>query len=156
MPAYNNYYPTLYPNYNYLSNQQPNYQPPVNMPAQTQPLPQTPNITQPITSGMIWVNNEQEAQNYLVAPNNAVALWDSNSPVVYVKQADASGRPFLKIYDLTERGASPDTSKKALEYAEKEEVTAMKADFESIRNEMKTIKKDVATLKRKRDDIDDE
>ena len=30
---------------------------------------------------------------YLVAPNSAVALWDSNSPTIYLKQADASGKP---------------------------------------------------------------
>lgn len=29
---------------------------------------------------MVWVSGEQEAMGYLVAPNSAVALWDSNAP----------------------------------------------------------------------------
>ena len=69
-----------------------------------QNLQQTQQQTQ---SGMIWVQNEMEAANYLVAPNSAVTLWDSNSPVVYLKQADASGKPSMKIYDLVERTQRP-------------------------------------------------
>ena len=52
---------------------------------------------------IVWVQSEMEAANYPVAPNNAVTLWDSNSPVVYLKQADASGKPSMKTYDLVER-----------------------------------------------------
>ena len=56
---------------------------------------------------IVWVQNEMEAANYLVAPNSAVTLWDSNAPVVYLKQADASGKPSMKIYDLVERSRRP-------------------------------------------------
>lgn len=59
---------------------------------------------QPATQGGVqWVSGEMEANNYLIAPNSAVALWDSTAPKVYLKQADASGRPTLKAYDLVER-----------------------------------------------------
>ena len=146
MPTYNNY--PFYQPYTYYPVQQPV------MPTQTiQQTPQTTpqqNINGPITSGMIWVNNEQEAQAYPVAPNNAVALWDSNSSVVYIKQADASGRPYLKIYDLSERTQADPTEPK------REELAAIKADFDAIRNELKLMKKDITNLKRKRDDLDDE
>lgn len=54
-----------------------------------------------------WVSSEQEARNYLVAPNSAVALWDSSAPRVYLKQADASGKPMFKGYDLVERVDAP-------------------------------------------------
>lgn len=54
-------------------------------------------------SGVQWVSGELEARNYLIAPNSAVALWDSTAPRVYLKQADASGRPTLKAFDLIER-----------------------------------------------------
>ena len=57
----------------------------------------------PASPSIVWVQSEMEAANYLVAPNSAVTLWDSNSPVVYLKQADASGKPSMKIYDLVER-----------------------------------------------------
>ena len=67
-----NYYPyTPYTGYQYLP-QAPQY----TQPAQAQ----TP---QQISTGILWVANEQEAQNYPVAPNNAVALWDSVNPVIY-------------------------------------------------------------------------
>lgn len=57
-------------------------------------------------SGVQWVSSEQEARSYLVAPNCAVALWDSSAPRVYLKQADASGKPMFKGYDLVERSES--------------------------------------------------
>ena len=46
---------------------------------------------------IVWVQGEQEAMAYMVAPNSAVALWDSLAPVVNLKQADASGKPTDKI-----------------------------------------------------------
>ena len=70
------------------------------------PVPQNPVAT----GGVQWVSSEQEARGYLIAPNSAVALWDSTAPTVYLKQADASGKPTLKIYDLVERAETPRTA----------------------------------------------
>ena len=75
----------------------PQYQPATQMPAY-QPQPQ-----QPQNQSIIWVPNEQAANDFIVAPNNAVTLWDMNAPVVYVKKADASGKPTMTTYDLVER-----------------------------------------------------
>lgn len=75
----------------------PQYQPAPQMPAY-QPQPQ-----QPQNQSIIWIPNEQAANDFIVAPNNAVTLWDMNSPVVYVKKADASGKPTITTYDLVER-----------------------------------------------------
>ena len=63
----------------------------------------------------------------MVAPNAAVALWDSTAPTVYLKQADASGKPTLKVYDLVERLASaPDTQKApTAEYVTRKEFDAL-------------------------------
>ena len=77
---------------------------------QMQPMaPQMPQAPQnPVAqSGVQWVSGEQEARNWMIAPNAAVALWDSTAPTVYLKQADASGKPSLKIYDLVERSTAP-------------------------------------------------
>lgn len=77
----------------------PQYQPAPQMPAyQPQPQPQPPQ-----NQSIIWVPNEQAANDFIVAPNNAVTLWDMNAPVVYVKKADASGKPTMTTYDLVER-----------------------------------------------------
>ena len=89
------------------------------------PMPQNP-LPQ---SGVQWVSGEQEARSWMVAPNAAVALWDSTAPTVYLKQADASGKPTLKVYDLLERLASaPDTQKApAAEYVTRKEFDALAA-----------------------------
>lgn len=56
----------------------------------------------------LWVSGKGEADGYLVAPNSAVALWDANNPVIYLRQADSTGKPSTKVYDLVERtDASP-------------------------------------------------
>lgn len=65
---------------------------------QNQPMqPQNNN------SGMIWVDNEQEAFSYPIAPNTAVALWDNYNSAVYLKKSDASGKTTTEIYDLVKR-----------------------------------------------------
>ena len=82
----------------------PQYQPAPSMQYPTpQPQPQQPSGGQSI----IWVPNEKAANEFIVAPNNAVTLWDMNAPVVYVKKADASGKPDMKTYDLVERVTDP-------------------------------------------------
>lgn len=80
-------------------------------------------------SGVQWVSGEQEARNWMIAPNAAVALWDSSAPTVYLKQADASGKPTLKVYDLVERLAiAPDAQKApAAEYVTRKEFDALAA-----------------------------
>lgn len=91
------------PNYPYYGYQP--YQPPV--PDHLTQLRQPYQPAQQQGQSIVWVQNEQEALNYLVAPNSAVALWDSNNPVIYLKQADAAGKPSMKIYDLVERVQRP-------------------------------------------------
>jgi hypothetical protein len=54
-------------------------------------------------NGIIWVQGEAGAKSYLVAPNNTVQLWDSENQVIYLKSADASGMPSMKILDYTIR-----------------------------------------------------
>ena len=99
---------------------------------QMQPMtPQMPQVPQnPVAqSGVQWVAGAQEARNWMIAPNAAVALWDSSAPTVYLKQADASGKPTLKVYDLVERLASaPDAQKApAAEYVTRKEFDALAA-----------------------------
>ena len=89
------------------------------------PVPQNPVAT----GGVQWVSSEQEARGYLIAPNSAVALWDSTAPTVYLKQSDASGKPTLKIYDLVERSetASNAPQKPGVEFVTRKEFDALAA-----------------------------
>lgn len=107
------------------------------------PVPQNPVAT----GGVQWVSSEQEARGYLIAPNSAVALWDSTSPTVYLKQADASGKPTLKIYDLVERTETPRTApqEKGVKFVTREEFDRLAA----LVGELKGKKK------RKEDEDDD-
>ena len=102
----------------------------------------TPNYY-PQQSGMLWVSGEQEAFSYPVAPNAAVALWDSGKPTVYIKQADASGRPTLKILDYTERpqnaptGVSPAGGSNNTTYATKSDIERISQEIEAIKSKLK-------------------
>lgn len=99
------------------------------------PVPQNPVAT----GGVQWVSSEQEARGYLIAPNSAVALWDSTSPTVYLKQSDASGKPTLKIYDLVERAETPRTApqEKGVEFVTRKEFDALAALVGEIKGKKK-------------------
>lgn len=99
------------------------------------PVPQNPVAT----GGVQWVSSEQEARGYLIAPNSAVALWDSTAPTVYLKQSDASGKPTLKIYDLVERAETPRTApqKPGVEFVTREEFDRLAALVGEIKGKKK-------------------
>ena len=131
------------PNYPYYYQPYQPYQPP--MADQLMQLRQNqyqPNMQQvpqqQAAPSIVWVQNEMEAVNYLVAPNSAVTLWDSNAPVVYLKQADASGKPSMKIYDLVERSQRPAQALQtpAVEYAPLSRLEALEARL----NELTAVK----------------
>lgn len=131
------------PNYPYYGYQpyQP-YQPPMAdqlmQLRQSQYQPNMQQVPQQQSPSIVWVQNEMEAANYLVAPNSAVTLWDSNAPVVYLKQADASGKPSMKIYDLVERTQRPAQTPQAptVEYAPLSRLEALEARL----NELAAVK----------------
>lgn len=62
--------------------------------------------TQPQSNGIIWVQGEQAAKGYPVAPNQSVLLMDSEQSAFYIKSADNAGMPQpLRIFDYSERKA---------------------------------------------------
>lgn len=77
-------------------------------------------------SGFIWVQGEAGAKSYLVAPGSTVTLWDSEQNIIYIKSADASGMPSIKILDYTIRENSPQKTNKVKlqdDFATKEDVS---------------------------------
>ena len=105
-----------------------------------QPMQQPQMQQNPVAQGGVqWVSGEQEARGYLIAPNSAVALWDSTAPTVYLKQADASGKPTLKIYDLVERAETPRTApqEKGVEFVTRKEFDALAALVGEIKGKKK-------------------
>lgn len=132
------YYPQYQPGYypapvpDQLAQLRQNQFQPMQQPQQFQPQQNPP------APSIVWVQSEQEALNFLVAPNSAVTLWDSNSPVVYLKQADASGKPSMKIYDLVERTQRPVQAQQtpSVEYAPLSRLEALEARI----NELAAVK----------------
>lgn len=111
------------------------------MPPMMAPQPPQNPVAQ---SGVQWVSGEQEARNWMIAPNAAVALWDSSAPTVYLKKADASGKPSLTIYDLVERAETPRTASTAdpVKFVTREEFDALAAVVDDMKGKKKTKEAD--------------
>lgn len=132
-PYFNPYYPQPMPDNLMQMRQQQMMQP------MQQPMSQPVQQNLIAQGGVQWVSGEQEARGYLIAPNSAVALWDSTAPTVYLKQADASGKPTLKIYDLVERAetASNAPQKPGVEFVTREEFDRLAALVGEIKGKKK-------------------
>lgn len=132
--------------------QNPYYPPPMQdnlmQMRQQQMVPQMPQQMAPqnpiAQSGVQWVSGEQEARNWMIAPNAAVALWDSSAPTVYLKKADASGKPSLTIYDLVERAEAPRTASTAdpVKFVTREEFDALAAVVDGMKGKKKVKEAD--------------
>lgn len=62
--------------------------------------------TQQESPPIIWVQGEAGAKAHMVAPGNSAVLWDSENPYIYIKTADASGMPSMRIIEWKERGST--------------------------------------------------
>lgn len=121
--------------------QQPIPQIQQNIPQQTIQMPVQSTSPKP-TNDIIWVQGEAGAKGFLVAPNNTVVLWDTENPVIYVKSADASGIPSMRVLDFKERNGNsqnndenaPTTHKCTCgdKFVTKEEFDALKGKFYDI------------------------
>ena len=119
---------------------QPYYQP-----FQQQPMPdflrsqyqQAPQ--QQSTDERIWVSSPAAADAYLMAPNSFVRLWDSSRPVFYEKRSDASGRPYMEVY----------------EYSRKDMQAQEKAPATDYTDRFKSIEERLSALERSRNESDE-
>lgn len=65
---------------------------------------QQPQPQSQMSSGIQWVQGKSAAQAFNVMPGQTVLLMDSDSPTLYLKSTDQSGRPMpMVVYDLIER-----------------------------------------------------
>ena len=153
--AYPNYYQGgYYPQYqngavpDMLNQYKGQYQ---QMPMQ-QPMMQQPVQQMPIQSngGLIWVDNEELAKNYLVAPNNVVPMFDKNSPQMYIKSADGAGMPTFKKYKLTDFEEADNAPKTPVEHkCTCGDQFVSKLDFNALKEEFRALKADLEDLKEK-------
>ena len=124
----------IYPNYQtpyYQPAYQPNYQQ-YQQPAQN-------------NSSIIWVQGEAGAKSYLVAPNTTVQLWDSEAQRIYLKSADASGMPSIKILDYTIQGGTGVAAAPAVDasqYVARDEFEALKTQISGLKKQLDKLKED--------------
>ena len=67
-----------------------------------------------------------------MAPNSFVRLWDSSRPVFYEKRSDASGRPYMEVYEY---------SRKDMQVQEKAPVTDYTDRFKSIEERLSALER---------------
>ena len=142
MALYNNGFPATYtPYYTQLA-----------------PVQQQIQSVQPsVQNGRVWVQGEAGAKSYLVAPNNTVDLWDSESPVIYIKSADASGLPSLKILDYTVRETNVNASNTPGDIVtDKTIIYATKTELDGLDGEIKALRKQLDRLTKRMKEDDDE
>lgn len=123
--TYNPIFPTTYQPIGYYPQIQPS-------------MPQT----QQNDSGIIWVSGEAGAKSYLVGANKTVPLWDSEAQTIYLKSADASGMPSMKILDYTIRNDANMALKtpfgdKNVDFVTRDELTALKSEISKKIEEIK-------------------
>lgn len=120
-------------------------------PATYQPVYQYQQPTQAQTqqTGIIWVSGEQAAKSYLIAPNSTVVLFDSEAQTIYLKSADASGMPNMKVLDYTVREPGKNSSNSPVNvandnlsiYATKDEIQAVSAEITALRKRLDKLTK---------------
>ena len=113
-------------------------------PATYQPLYQVPQQTQ--QNGIIWIQGEAGAKSYMVAPNNTVTLWDSESQTIYLKSADATGMPSMKILDYTVRQGQNTANNAASVPADKSSTYATKQEIGRISDELAALRERVEKM----------
>ena len=86
-------------------------------------------------SGIIWVQGEAGAKSYMVAPNTTVQLWDSESQTIYLKSADASGMPSMRIIDYTIRDSTP----KAPNFGQQSDFVT-RSELQDVLNQINALK----------------
>ena len=77
--------------------------------------------------GMIWVQGRPGADNFQMAPNTNLPLWDSEAQVIYLKSTDQFGKPSIKVLDYTVREETKQSSQPVSDYV-------TKADMEAFMN----------------------
>ena len=131
--AYNNSFPISY---------QPAQ---IYYPQVQQPQPQQNN---PI----IWVQGEAGAKSYLVAPNTTVQLWDSENQTIYLKSADASGMPSIKVLDYSIRSDAPQASVSVI--GDPVNTNTYKEDLKAVQRQIDALRADVDSMKKNRREDD--
>ena len=95
-------------------------------------------------NGMIWIQGVESAKAFQVAPNSTVVLWDSEQQCCYIKSADASGMPSMRILDYTIRSEAPRTAQNALygnntDIPTRQDLNAMQGQIDALKEQIERL-----------------
>lgn len=95
-------------------------------------------------NGMIWIQGIESAKAFQVAPNSTVVLWDSEQQCCYIKSADASGMPSMRILDYTIRSEAPRTAQNALygnntDIPTRQDLNAMQGQIDALKEQIERL-----------------
>lgn len=118
-----------------------------------------PQMQVPTLDERIWVQNENAADAYLVAPGSFVRLWDANNNLFYEKRTDATGRPLpMDVYEYNLRQAQTATEKAKNDDATialQNQLEALQRRIEVLENADKNEKGQAKTNAKRKSDSDD-
>ena len=99
------------------------------------------------SNGIIWVQGESGAKSYLVAPNCTVQLWDSESQTIYIKSADASGMPSIKILDYTIRDDQKQKTNENTNQVNVNNNSDLETEINGLNEKIEIMEKEINQLK---------
>lgn len=111
------------------------------------PQVQTPQPQQ--MGGRVWVSGEAGAKAYILTPNSSAELWDSEQQTIYLKSADASGIPSMKILDYTIRSEAPASPVQSLKASgsinvSREDLNALQSQIDDLKDEVRACRQTIA------------
>lgn len=106
--------------------------------------PQVPASQSQQIGGRVWVSGEAGAKAFILAPNSSAELWDSEQQTIYLKSADASGMPSMKILDYTIRQENNHPTIPAA--VQQETGGVSKKDLDALQGQIDALKEKIRQL----------
>ena len=124
-----NYFPATYQQYYPQQNYSLNY------PSQQASSPH---------GGIIWVDGVSSAKAYPVANGTSILLMDSNENTFYIKSADQSGMPSIRVFDYSERIITTNAQPQAAQVSE-QPIESAEIDLSAYvtKEELKKVASDI-------------
>lgn len=109
-------------------------------------------------SNRVWVQGEEGAKSFLVAPNSEVELWDSERQSIYIKTADMNGIPSTVTLDYVIRdnnktNKSFNQSDNTDNFATKDDIAVLQVKMEEIKQSIDSIVTSKAQTKKKKEEV---
>lgn len=113
------------------------------------------NSNQPV-QGLVRVLGYEGAQNYRMAPNSCMPLFDGEQDVLYIKSTDGNGIASICCYDITPHGQRNQMMQQPMQqmdqypmaaYAGNEEMEKIQQDMYYMKQELHNAKQCIQELK---------